>query len=212
MTDNQISNDSDKIELWGGPECTICRIGDKWRDQSQATGHDERPADLDLIAELGIRTVRYPILWEKAAADCSSPLDFSWADRQLDRLRTLGIDVIGGPDAPRIRAPRHRPSGRGIPKLSSRTMRPRSPSAIRGSTSGRPSTNRSPRRAFRPSTGIGIRTGRISPPSPGRSSTNVSVRCGRWQQSAASSRPPLSSRRRISSDVRDAATPGPGRP
>ena len=96
MTANQISGKSDKIELWGGPECTIARIGNQWRDQSQATGHDRRPADLDLIAQLGIKTVRYPILWEKAAADCSSGLDFSWADRQLDRLRTLEIDVIGG--------------------------------------------------------------------------------------------------------------------
>ncbi|MDQ3079049.1 MAG: sugar nucleotide-binding protein [Pseudomonadota bacterium] len=96
MTDSESAGKPDRIDLWGGPECTICRIGDQWRDQSQATGHDKRLADLDLIAELGIKTVRYPILWERAAADCSSSLDFSWADRQLDRLRTLGIDVIGG--------------------------------------------------------------------------------------------------------------------
>jgi len=87
---------SGRIELWGGPECTICRIGDHWRDQSLETGHDNRPEDLDLIAELGIKTVRYPILWEKAARDCSGALDFSLPDQQLDRLRGLGIEVIGG--------------------------------------------------------------------------------------------------------------------
>ena len=86
---------SDKVELWGGPECTIWRVGDRWRDQSRETGHDNRLDDLDRIAKLGIRTVRYPILWEKTAKDCTSKLDFSWADRQLLRLRDLGIEVIG---------------------------------------------------------------------------------------------------------------------
>ncbi len=96
MTDTKIPEISARLQLWGGPECTICRVGNEWRDQSQATGHDQRPADLDLIAGLGIKTVRYPILWEKAATDCSGALDFSWADRQIDRLRALGIEVIAG--------------------------------------------------------------------------------------------------------------------
>jgi len=87
---------TDKIELWAGPEATIWRIGDRWRDQSHATGHDRRPEDLDRIAELGIKTVRYPILWEKTASDCNAPFDFSWPDQQLKRLRELGVDVIGG--------------------------------------------------------------------------------------------------------------------
>ena len=84
------------VALWGGPECTICRIGDCWRDQASETGHHDRIEDLDRIAELGIRTLRYPILWEHAARDCSGEFDFTIADRQLGRLRALGIEVIGG--------------------------------------------------------------------------------------------------------------------
>ena len=33
--------------------------------RSKPPGHDTRPADLDRIAELGIRTLRYPVLWER---------------------------------------------------------------------------------------------------------------------------------------------------
>ena len=87
---------SSGIALWGGPECTVCRIGEHWRDQSRETGHFERLDDPDRIAALGISTIRYPILWEHAARDCADPLDFSWPDRQLKRFRDLGIEVIGG--------------------------------------------------------------------------------------------------------------------
>ena len=36
-----------RIELWGGIECTINRVGDTYFDQVKATGHEARPADLD---------------------------------------------------------------------------------------------------------------------------------------------------------------------
>ena len=48
------------LALWGGVECSIVRIGDTWREQLRETGHYDRPSDLDLIAGLGIRTLRYP--------------------------------------------------------------------------------------------------------------------------------------------------------
>ncbi len=84
------------IELWGGPECSLCHVGDGWRDQCAETGHRDRFDDLDRIAATGIRTLRYPILWETAATDRAGVYDFAWSDRQLGRLRDLGIDVIGG--------------------------------------------------------------------------------------------------------------------
>jgi dTDP-4-dehydrorhamnose reductase len=84
------------MELWGGPECTIVRLGDRWRDQVRETGHRDRPADLDLVAGLGIRTLRYPILWENVAPDRSDRLDFAWSDERLSRLEARGIEVIGG--------------------------------------------------------------------------------------------------------------------
>ena len=65
-------------ELWGGAECTIVRVGEAWRDQSVETGHRFRRDDIDRIAQLGIKRVRFPILWESVAPDsiptCSIPI------------------------------------------------------------------------------------------------------------------------------------------
>ena len=85
-----------RIELWGGVECTIARIGDSWRDQAAETGHDGRPDDIGLIADLGITTVRYPILWERVAPERPDCLDFGWTDERLAMLRERGIEVVGG--------------------------------------------------------------------------------------------------------------------
>src|SRR5215207_3965559 len=84
------------IELWGGIECTVVRIGDHFRNQVLETGHSARMADLDAIADLGVKAVRYPIIWETVAPETPGELDFSWHDRRLERLRELGIQVIGG--------------------------------------------------------------------------------------------------------------------
>ena len=84
------------LELWGGVECTIVRLGDEYRDQSAETGHSQRPADIDLIAGLGIRTVRYPILWEAIAPERPDAFDWAWTDERLAMLRERGINVIGG--------------------------------------------------------------------------------------------------------------------
>nr|WP_245215662.1 family 1 glycosylhydrolase [Pararoseomonas baculiformis] len=84
------------LELWGGVECTVLRIDGEWRDQLRETGHYDRIEDLDLIAGLGIRKLRYPVLWEQVAPEDPSRLDWSWPDRQLGRLRSLGCDPILG--------------------------------------------------------------------------------------------------------------------
>lgn len=84
------------LELWGGVECTVVRIGDQFRNQVVDTGHAARLSDLDAMAELGVKAVRYPIVWETVAPETPSELDFSWHDRRLERLRELGIKVIGG--------------------------------------------------------------------------------------------------------------------
>ena len=83
-------------ELWGGLECTVARIGDRWRDQFRETGHSDRESDLAAIAALGIRTLRYPVLWESIAPDRPDEADWSWHDRRLRVLRDLGITPIVG--------------------------------------------------------------------------------------------------------------------
>jgi dTDP-4-dehydrorhamnose reductase len=84
------------LELWGGVECTIVRLGDEYRDQTAETGHRRRRGDIDLIAGLGMGTIRYPILWETLAPERPDRLDFAWTDERLAMLRERGIRVIGG--------------------------------------------------------------------------------------------------------------------
>jgi hypothetical protein len=77
------------LEMWGGIECSHVRVGDVVRDQRVETGHRDRPGDLDLIADLGLRTMRYPVIW--GAED-----GWGWHDARLSRLRALGIRPIVG--------------------------------------------------------------------------------------------------------------------
>ncbi|WP_437955869.1 family 1 glycosylhydrolase [Sorangium sp. So ce119] len=82
------------LEIWGGVECTVNRVGDAYHDQLDRNGHAHRLDDLDRFAELGIRALRYPVLWERTAPDgCAS---FAWADARLGRLRELGVRPIVG--------------------------------------------------------------------------------------------------------------------
>lgn len=84
----------DRLELWGGIECSHVQIGAVIRDQLREQGHWYRPRDLDRVAALGIRRLRMPVLWGAIAA--SGRPDFRWPDRRLARLRALGIDPILG--------------------------------------------------------------------------------------------------------------------
>jgi dTDP-4-dehydrorhamnose reductase len=82
------------MEIWGGVECTIARVRNRVHDQLKLSGHEDRPEDLELFADLGIRTIRYPILWEKYSKDPKSFL--SLHDRRLEKLRDFGITPIAG--------------------------------------------------------------------------------------------------------------------
>ena len=84
------------LQLWAGPECTISRVGDRWRDQALETGHRHRAGDIELIAGLGVRAVRYPILWENVAPASPELCDFTWTDERIAQLEAHGIEVIGG--------------------------------------------------------------------------------------------------------------------
>jgi dTDP-4-dehydrorhamnose reductase len=84
------------LELWGGHECTVNRVGNAFRDQTVLSGHHERNDDLDAFASLGLKTLRYPILWERIAPERPDLRDWSWTDRRLQQLRELNVSVIGG--------------------------------------------------------------------------------------------------------------------
>jgi dTDP-4-dehydrorhamnose reductase len=84
------------LELWGGVECSIVRIGNTWREQLRETGHYDRLGDLDLIAALGIRTLRYPALWEQVAPERPDACDWSWCDVRMGQIAALGLQPIVG--------------------------------------------------------------------------------------------------------------------
>lgn len=84
------------LELWGGVECTVNRVRDEWRDQLRAAGHDARIEDLERFAELGLRRLRYPALWDTTAPHAPDRLDWHWLDPRLRRLQELRIEPILG--------------------------------------------------------------------------------------------------------------------
>ncbi|MUG95816.1 sugar nucleotide-binding protein [Scytonema sp. UIC 10036] len=84
------------LEVWAGVECTVNRVGDEYFDQLECNGHATRLDDLDLFAGLGIRAIRYPVIWERTAPNGLENANWSWADERLLRLRELGVCPIVG--------------------------------------------------------------------------------------------------------------------
>jgi dTDP-4-dehydrorhamnose reductase len=84
------------LQLWGGVECTINRVGDRFFNQLERNGHWDRAGDLKRFASLGLHTLRFPLLWETLAPDSLNEIDWSWPDDRLKRARDLGIRPIAG--------------------------------------------------------------------------------------------------------------------
>jgi dTDP-4-dehydrorhamnose reductase len=82
------------MEIWGGVECSVVRIKNTVHDQLELNGHEKRLSDLQLFADIGISTIRYPMLWEKFAANPEQ--FFQLHDHRLARLQEIGITPIAG--------------------------------------------------------------------------------------------------------------------
>lgn len=90
-------NKKNGVEIWGGVECTINRVGNQYFDQSEYSGHYERGTDdLDLVASLGIKMLRYPVLWERHLPTEGQVINWSFAEKSLNRLKELDITPIAG--------------------------------------------------------------------------------------------------------------------
>jgi dTDP-4-dehydrorhamnose reductase len=87
---------SSALELWGGLECTVNRVRDNYFSQMERNGHADRIEDIERFASLGIRAIRYPVLWERTAPDGIENADWSWADARLPALQQLGVKPIVG--------------------------------------------------------------------------------------------------------------------
>lgn len=84
---------SEGIAVWAGVECARVRVAGEVTDELELTGHAARLDDLDRLASLGVRAVRYPFLWERIETE-PGVFDWSWADERMARLEQLGIEPI----------------------------------------------------------------------------------------------------------------------
>ncbi len=84
------------VEIWGGVEATVNRVGEAFFSQLAQSGHDDRLGDIDLIADLGIRAIRYPVLWERVAPVSLDSPSWDKSDAALARLTQREIGVIAG--------------------------------------------------------------------------------------------------------------------
>lgn len=84
------------IEIWGGIEATINRVGNNYLDQSEYSGHYQREEDIDLFVSLGIKMLRYPVLWEKHQPQKNTVIDWTFTEKNLLRLKELKVEPIAG--------------------------------------------------------------------------------------------------------------------
>ena len=84
------------LEIWGGSECTVNRVGNQYRDQIRMTGHETRASDFDDLCSLGITRLRVPVLWERVFPGVSTQGAWAWSDACLGRCRANGVRPIVG--------------------------------------------------------------------------------------------------------------------
>jgi dTDP-4-dehydrorhamnose reductase len=86
-----------KPEVWGGLECSFNRVKDRYMDQLHYCGHYARAAkDIDTIATLGIKAMRYPVIWERLHPQPGHKIEWSTVEAPLNALRRHGIAPIAG--------------------------------------------------------------------------------------------------------------------
>ncbi|RYZ61987.1 MAG: hypothetical protein EOO14_03625, partial [Chitinophagaceae bacterium] len=92
----QVAKNISDPEIWGGIECTINRVQDRFFDQLEYSGHYKRSGDIAQLAQTGIKKMRYPILWEAHQPERDSVIDWRWTGQQLAQLQEHKIEVIAG--------------------------------------------------------------------------------------------------------------------
>jgi len=74
----------------------VNRVQGLFHDQTVRSGHQDRSGDLERFAELGLKALRYPVLWERVCPGAPDAFNWSWTDERLSRIRELGMRPIAG--------------------------------------------------------------------------------------------------------------------
>ena len=84
-------------EIWGGLECSFNRVKNLFLDQLLYCGHYHRAVqDIERIASLGIKVMRYPVIWERLHPVPGHSIDWSSVEAPLNALQQNGITPIAG--------------------------------------------------------------------------------------------------------------------
>lgn len=92
----EINDLQEGLEIWGGIECTINRVNNGYMDQLEISGFYDNPAYLKSIADVGIKTIRFPVLWEKHQPSLDTKINWTWTEGQLNYLKQNDITPIVG--------------------------------------------------------------------------------------------------------------------
>ena len=84
------------LEVWGGVECTVARIGDLYRDQIAETGHGAGPATSRRFARWALRRSDILSFGRRIAPDDPDRCDWTWSDERFGLMRSLGLRPIVG--------------------------------------------------------------------------------------------------------------------
>lgn len=82
-------------EIWGGIECTINRVKDDFFDQLDYASFYQNPS-VEAITDLGIKKLRFPILWENHQPAYNDQIDWKWTEQLLNKIKNDGVDIIAG--------------------------------------------------------------------------------------------------------------------
>ena len=80
------------LQMWGGVECTVNRVRERFFDQVHRSRHVDRLEDFERFAALGLKTLRFGMHWERFAHTGS------WRvfDLSLDAMQRAGVEPIAG--------------------------------------------------------------------------------------------------------------------
>jgi dTDP-4-dehydrorhamnose reductase len=97
-THSSLQHPGTPLQMWGGAECTINRVYDRYFDQLARSGHLDRiEEDIARFARLGLRSLRICLHWERFAAEREAGRD-PWRlfDRMMEAVRDHDLAPIVG--------------------------------------------------------------------------------------------------------------------